>query len=238
MAFLTDENAHFNGSLYQCLKVKTVGNVKHLILWNTISDLDRERLTTLINNYGGNVPLAGPIAGRHIVDMGGSVIGGNPTGLANDATEYTATITIDGTNVMPITIVGSAAQTFTTLIGQITADLAAGTVGTASINGDGNIQVDSATTGLGSTVWIEDGDLFRSLTGFVEVSPADLPGADTFEEVLQLNRIPEHGKTFYDTYYYLIRKIGLKPNYTTYDSTLTYWDGTNWLRMIDDAVVV
>ena len=60
-------------------------------MWNTVGELDRERLTTLIDSYGGDVPFAGAIAGNHIVDMGGTVIGANPTGLLNDATTYTAT---------------------------------------------------------------------------------------------------------------------------------------------------
>lgn len=87
---------------------------------------------------------------------------GGSTGLTNDATVYTATITVDGTP-HAISITGSAAQTFATLINEINIDL----VGTATavIQSSTNLRITSVSTGVASTVAITDTDLFSSLTG-------------------------------------------------------------------------
>ncbi len=94
------------------------------------------------------------------------------TGLNNDATVYTATITVDGV-AKAISIVGSAAQTYTTLLSEINTDLAASAV--ASLNTLGNLQVISATNGTASTVSIVDAGtnhLFAKLTSYSSIGPA------------------------------------------------------------------
>lgn len=121
-----------------------------------------------VTKFDARETAAALVAGYQTVDFGGTVVGGNATGLANDATAYTASISIDGT-AYPVSVVGSAAQTFTTLVTEINADLP-GTE--AAIDGDGNITVTSSTTGNTSKVVITDTDLFSSLTGFVEIDPA------------------------------------------------------------------
>lgn len=88
-----------------------------------------------------------------------------------DAVTYTATITVDGSNVMPISFTGDVAQTFTAVIGQITSDLAAGTVGAATIDG-GNIKITSNTSNASSSVSIVDGTLFAALNDFVSFDTA------------------------------------------------------------------
>ena len=104
-----------------------------------------------------------------------TVGGTNPTGLANDATNYTASITVDGVPYA-IQITGSAAQTFTDLLTELNTDL--GGVATAAVgdgvtatNGivlpNGNLGIVSGTTGIASTVVITDVDLFSTLNGFV-----------------------------------------------------------------------
>lgn len=83
-----------------------------------------------------------------------------PTGLANDSTAYTASVDIDGTP-NPVSIVGSAAQTFTTLITELNADLSGATA--ALVGGD--IVITSDSTGVASSIVVEDTDLFKSVQG-------------------------------------------------------------------------
>ena len=103
------------------------------------------------------------VAGYQTVDVGGAVVGGDATGLANDATAYTATITVDGVD-KAISVVGSAAQTYTDLLTEIGTDL--GATATIEISG-GDLLVTSATTDNDSKVVITDVDLFATLTTFV-----------------------------------------------------------------------
>lgn len=99
----------------------------------------------------------------------------NPTDLANDATNYTATVSVDGIPYA-LQITGSAAQTFGDLVTELNTDLggvatAAIGDGTTATNGvvvaNGQLGIVSATTGLTSTVTITDTDLFSSLDGYV-----------------------------------------------------------------------
>jgi phage tail sheath protein FI len=116
--------------------------------------------------------------GSQIVNMGGSITSATgPTGLANDTTVFTATITVDGT-AYPITVTGSSAQTWTSLFGQIDADLSAAAT-TALTPADGSpiaddIKITSALIGAASSVSITDGigatALFANLNGFVSFS--------------------------------------------------------------------
>lgn len=96
------------------------------------------------------------------------------TGLANDATVYTALVNVDGVgfNVM---VTGSAAQTFTTLLTEINADL----VGAVASLEDGNIRITSSSNGVGSNITIIDVDLFATLTNFdyVDKPHPGLPNA-------------------------------------------------------------
>lgn len=84
-----------------------------------------------------------------------------PTGLANDATAYTATATVDGTPVA-VSVTGSAAQTFADLVTEVQTDL--GAAATVTLVGD-DIVITSATTGTTSTVVVADVDLFSSVIG-------------------------------------------------------------------------
>lgn len=134
---------------------------------------DRRR-PTVNNSQVYEVEVAGTSAaisaGSQEVDVGGAITGGSATGLANDATVYTATVTVDGGGDA-ISIVGSAAQTYTTLITELDADT---TGGTWSLIG-GNLVCTSSTTGESSTIAITDTDLFLTLTDFVAINAA-VPG--------------------------------------------------------------
>jgi hypothetical protein len=107
-------------------------------------------------------------AGSQIVDVGGAKAGASATGLANDATAYTATITIDGV-AKSVSVTGSTAQTYTNLISEINTDL--GAAGSVSLVG-GNLKVVSATTGASSSVSISNVNLFNTLTNYVAIRTA------------------------------------------------------------------
>jgi hypothetical protein len=94
--------------------------------------------------------------------------GGDSTGLTNDATVYTASIVVNGSGTYPISVTGSAAQTFTTLLAEINADL---TGATAALEG-GNIRVTCNVTGEHTTITITDTNLFSTLTNYSSIATA------------------------------------------------------------------
>lgn len=117
----------------------------------------------------------GSKAGYQTVNYNGTIIGSNPTGLANNATVYSATVAVDGGAPIALNITGSTAQTFTALVNQI--NIVLGVNATATIIG-GNIRITSATTGLASSISIVDTNLFSSTTGFVAILAAVAGGPD------------------------------------------------------------
>lgn len=84
------------------------------------------------------------------------------TGLANDATVYTATMTVDGAS-KAISITGSAAQTFGQLKTLLSAQLGAGATCKSDVTNLG-LEFKSASTGAGSYITITNyGTLFPAL---------------------------------------------------------------------------
>ena len=74
------------------------------------------------------------------------------------ATARTFTATVFVNNVAnPISILGSAAQSFTTLLAELDADL---TDATSAIDGNGNVTITATNTG--ESIFIVDGDLFKN----------------------------------------------------------------------------
>jgi len=114
-----------------------------------------------------------PFTATQTANFGGIILGANSTGLANDATVYSVTITVDGT-AQTISFAGSTAQTFNALETAIDTPL---TGATATIVG-GNIVITSATTGATSSISIADSGanpLFAALAvtgGFIGFDPA------------------------------------------------------------------
>jgi hypothetical protein len=111
-------------------------------------------------------------AGSQIVDVGGAKTAATATGLANGATVYTYTISVDGGGTQTISIIGSAAQTYADLITQINADITGATVALVG----GNLKFTSATTGAASSIALTAGgggsNLLTTLTSFVAVRTA------------------------------------------------------------------
>lgn len=131
--------------------------------WETVSITDRiYRLTlkagsTTVHTRAdkGYVITRLPFASNGVYD-------GNSTGLPNDSTVYTATITVDGV-AKPISITGSAAQNFGQLIALFNTQLG----GAATCKGDETMLgliFKSATAGVNSSVTINYGTLFPALS--------------------------------------------------------------------------
>lgn len=115
--------------------------------------------------------IAASIATRGIqgVDLGGVPPGGNGSGLANDATVYTATVDVDGAEAaQAISFAGQDAQTFQDVLDELNADTT-GAVWTLSGSG---LRCTSDSTGVSSSINIVDTNLFSTLTGFSSVEVA------------------------------------------------------------------
>jgi len=111
-------------------------------------------------------------AGSQTISFSGAASSTSATGLANDATAYTAVIVVDGV-AKPVVVSGSAAQTIGNLLVQINAKL--GGTAIASLTG-GNIVITSATVGSNSSVLVIDTNLFTSVIGYRSLLLA-IPGA-------------------------------------------------------------
>lgn len=123
-------------------------------------------------------------AGYEPVNTGGGHVGGDPTGLANNATVYTATVAVDGGVPISLNITGSAAQTYTTLLGLI--NTALGVSATAAIV-SGNIRITSALLGPTSSILITDTSLFNSLSGWVSTGPAVAGSGTVYTATVTIN---------------------------------------------------
>lgn len=109
--------------------------------------------------------------------------GASATGLADDTTEYTFTVSVDGGDAQTITVVGSTAQTVTTLAGVIDAALSG--AGCAFVDVGDTIKITSDLAGDGSTIEITDVDLFSSLTDINPAAEIPVDGeSDTDVEVI------------------------------------------------------
>lgn len=113
------------------------------------------------------------------------ITGTDPTGLANDPTVYTATVDVDGTP-NAISVTGSTAQTFTTLLSEINADLTGAVASIVS----GALRITSSSTGVTSTISITDTDLFSTLTNFDVIDTA-VPGVDAVNAGIDITSYPK-----------------------------------------------
>lgn len=130
--------------------------------------------------------------GSQTISLGDTALGTDATGLANDATSYTANITVNGV-VVPIAVTGSAAQTVTTLIAELNTDLGANA--TAALTG-GNIIITSDNGGNESYVSVVDVDLFSTLTAFVGI----LAGVDGGMKGAMIVRTLGNGANAWEAY--------------------------------------
>ncbi|MCK9369700.1 hypothetical protein M0R04_07310 [Candidatus Dojkabacteria bacterium] len=148
---------------------------------------DAQTFTTLVNEINTDLSYT---AGFQGVNVGGAKVVGSPTGLANDATVYTASVAIEGVPT-PISIVGGAAQTYTTLLSELNTDLSGNATATIV---NGNLRITATRLGVLSTVAITDVDLFSTLTNYVAITApvigtnianaTIIPSAPGFQNVL------------------------------------------------------
>ncbi len=139
----------------------------------TFTGLAGDTIQHVLDEVNADLNIAAA-AGYQDIKFGVNRVATSATGLANAATAYTATVTLDG-GVRNISVLGSAAQTFTTLLSEIQTDLdAGGVIAVASIV-NGKLRIASTTVSSASTVSIVDTGtypLFASLTYFLEIAPA------------------------------------------------------------------
>lgn len=116
-----------------------------------------------------------PMYGYQKISLNGTITGSTSTGLdAGNGIPYTFTVIFDGATQVTVSILGSAAQTYDTLLTEINADLV---VGVATLVNN-HIIINSPSIGTSSSVFITDGNLLSSLTAFNSILPA-IPGYDT-----------------------------------------------------------
>lgn len=117
---------------------------------------------TEYNFYDNNLTPILAASGNQTVKLNASITVAAATGLANDATVYSAVIVVDGVS-KNVSIIGSNAQTVGDLISQINAALApAATIAIVA----GDLVVTSASIGNSSSILIIDNNLFTSITGY------------------------------------------------------------------------
>lgn len=122
-------------------------------------------------------------AGTSIIDFGAAVAGGDATGLRNDATVYTMSV-VFGTQIVPVSVVGSAAQTFTTLATEIQTDLAAGIAGSTCAVSGGDLLITAGALAPAGFIRVVDSNLLGSLRLFGVVKPVRATVA-VYEDVLR-----------------------------------------------------
>ncbi|PPD53661.1 MAG: hypothetical protein CTY12_04655 [Methylotenera sp.] len=113
---------------------------------------------------------SGISAGKQTITFSTLTSGANPTNLV-PSTTYTANIIIDGTTRV-VTVLGSLAQTFSTLLAEINNDLSSH--GTATLDiANKQIRITSGSSGISSSVSITGGTLFAPpLATFVSIDIA------------------------------------------------------------------
>lgn len=120
---------------------------------------------TEFNFYDNNRTPTLNASGTQTVNFNGSLTSSTSTGLANDATIYSAVVVIDGVS-SSVSITGSNAQTGSDL--QIQIGAALGASATIAITG-GNLVITTASMSSSSSVLIIDNNLFSSIAGYVSL---------------------------------------------------------------------
>ncbi len=123
--------------------------------WETVSCTDKIYKATV--QAGGATLYTREENGYHLAPLNGyaNIFNATPTGLPNDSTVYTATITIDGV-AKALSVTGSAAQTFSQLKSVIDSQLAG--AGTCILDSTNKcLRFVSSSTGAGSSVVISPG---------------------------------------------------------------------------------
>lgn len=130
------------------------------------------------------------------VDYSQTLYNAAPTGLSNSNFNYHASVLVDGVTTIPLIIKGYKAQTTTTLLTELNAQLS--TYAVASLY-YGDIRIQSTNTGPSSAILITDSGLFTSINGFLSIGASgvvDYEFLKTFEIYKNLVRDFQPGSQF------------------------------------------
>jgi hypothetical protein len=145
---------------------------------------------------------------------------------------YAMNVNVNGSTIL-VSFTGNDAQTYTTLISAINADL--GTNASAAIvNGD--IKITSATTGLTSKILVTDNNLLKSLTVF-KSSKQPVNGIVNLLDMMKVTR-SLNGSLYSEDF--KIINVGSKPvvpPFMLHSTSSTYYDGTHWKYLDTDVNV-
>ena len=214
MTTITQENVKFNSVLSNAAVLSNTAGVKTLILTDNLSTHSRSVLDTFITEFGGVNPIVSDGSGVLTVKFNGSIVGTSPTGLsaiaaatagiatinvggaqtltsstglANKVRAYSAQFVVDGSITKSVKVVGSATQTYTTLLAALNAALIGAAVATLV---GGNIVVTSATVGSTSSVSVYDTGLIAGLTGHAGVVAVAGVAPTTYSSNLVIDGVP------------------------------------------------
>lgn len=165
-----------------------------------------------------NAAVAGtPItAGYQTVNIVSGRIGSSPTGLENNTTVYTASVTVDGGAPIVINIPGFTAQTYTDLLTAINA--AFDTHATATLSA-GLITITSSTIGVLSSISIVDTNLFITLNNDLKVWSVTNNAWEPVTNFVLSSVDPAAAPTL------VPGELWYNPSTTT----LLKWDGASWV---------
>lgn len=155
-ATLTQSNVGF---------LSSSASVSYRVLWQYF-----DANNNLVRGAPSNqIQISNTFIGVQTINVGGTATPSGSTGLANNTTVYVASLLLNGSDNVNLTITGSAAQTYTALLALINTAITG--IATAVLQG-GNIVITS-TLSQGSSVSWADGTpnpLAASLTGFVAIN--------------------------------------------------------------------
>jgi len=251
-SYLTNIRYQWNGNTRSSAVLDIPTGYITSINWEGTDVYQRQRFHDLIMTYAvhngqteANALTAGfPCGGWQEMDFGGTVVGTNPSGLS--ARIYTASVTFDGsTTPVALSVDGTTATTFTTVLAAINAIIGAGSPikGVAQISPTGNLEIVSHTTGVTSSVVISDVDLFSSLSGYVSMGSQYI-GATAPIDILDVNELYgiNIGNPIREQFFGILETIPNKPVLTrnTLTSLTTYNDNSDgvWKYIWNDAAVV
>lgn len=176
MAIVTsDVNVKFNSKLDDVVILHADSTSQTVIMWDNLPVSDQTLLTKIIDDLGGNAPLAAPVAGFAAIEFDSAPTGVTPTGLDNvaDATGGTATITFSVPKVEADASGLAVASTsgYQTVI--ITPAFASGTDATGLANDTTVYTATIAVDGTSTPISVE-GSAAQTVADLVNAINADL----------------------------------------------------------------
>jgi hypothetical protein len=176
-----------------------------------------------------------------VIDLASAVEGSDATGFADDTTAYKMDIDLNA-STNNVSVLGSAAQTYTTLLAEINTDL---TDMTATLSADGTQIVITADNGGANTITITDGTseaLIDSLTVDATIGTST-PGTEGTISITIDNDATNSGYTDCIYSYQVattstnVEKTGLVSSYSTSTGLLTISDNGSTTELADGDII-